>query len=83
MPLESPRTMTKSLYESELLRRSFSPESADSVSDSKVISCFVSKGNCGGGQSKSVSLMAYGFALSLSSRRFMVLPARGTAQSEE
>lgn len=80
MPLESPRTTTTPLYESELLRRSFSLESADSVFDSRVISCFVSKGNCGGGQSKSVSLMAYGFVLYLSFPSLMMLPARGTAK---
>lgn len=69
MPREIPRTTTTSLYESELLRRSFSLESVDSVSEAGLISCSVSEKQLEGwGKENSNSLMDYGVPLTLSSR---------------
>lgn len=63
IPRESPRTTTTSLYDSELLRRSFSLESADSVSEAELIPYPSSEKQMGKGERKSArSIMDYGFS---------------------
>lgn len=80
MPREIPRTTTTSLYDSELLRRSFSLDSADSVSEAELISYFVGQKKLGGGEKNPNSLMGYGSALIPSSRDLMKSSERGRIQ---
>lgn len=69
MPRESPRTMTTSLCDSELLRRSFSLTSADSVSKVVVISFVVDEIQPGVGEWSTVrSPSVYVFAWILASQ---------------
>lgn len=69
IPRENPRTTTTSLYDSELLRRSFSLDSADSVSETELISYSLSEKQMREGERKSAkSMMDYGFSSRQSSR---------------
>lgn len=77
IPRESLRTTTTSLYDSELLRRSFSLESADSVSEAELIPYCLSEKQMGNGKRKSArSMMDYGFSQTLSSRLHDIVKGR-------
>lgn len=77
MPRESRRTTTTSLYDSELLRRSFSLDSAESVTESELISCFVNEKQLRKGEEEnSNSLMNYGLPWTRSSRPHVIISQR-------